>query len=55
MDLRLEAIINSVDDAIISVDEEQRVVFLNETAARLFSCERAHAARMAHHYSRWRS
>ncbi len=44
MDLRLEAIINSVDDAIISVDEEQRVVFLNEPAARLFRCERSHAA-----------
>ena len=40
MELRLEAIINSLDDAIVSVDENERVIFLNDAAARLFRCER---------------
>jgi len=40
MELQLEAIINSLDDAIVSVDESARVVFLNDAAARVFRCER---------------
>ena len=41
MDLQLDTIINSLDDAIISVDEDLRIVFLNEAAGKIFGCTRA--------------
>ena len=41
MDLQLESIIDSLDDAILSLDEPGRVLFLNEAAARAFRCDRA--------------
>jgi PAS domain S-box-containing protein len=40
MDLQLEAIINSLDDGIVCVDDQQCVVFLNDAAARTFGCQR---------------
>ncbi|MFM1768329.1 MAG: hypothetical protein RJA22_858 [Verrucomicrobiota bacterium] len=41
--MELDAILNSLDDAVLTVDDRGRVVFLNETAARLFGCPRADA------------
>lgn len=38
----IEAIINSLDDAIISVDEQQRLIYLNAAAAALFGCAPEH-------------
>ncbi|MBN2506636.1 MAG: response regulator [Verrucomicrobia bacterium] len=35
-----EAILNALDDAIVSLDPQRRVVFLNEAAAALFGCPR---------------
>ena len=39
MERQLEAILNSLDDAIVCVDDAPRVVLLNKAAARLFQCE----------------
>ena len=41
MELPLETIIHSLEDAILSVDARRTVVFLNAAAARLFSCPQA--------------
>ncbi len=43
MDGLTEAIINSLDDAILSVNEQQRIVYLNEAAAHIFHCPRPQA------------
>ena len=43
MELQLETIIHSVEDAILSVDDRSMVVFLNEAAARMFGCVRTAA------------
>lgn len=40
MELQLETIINSLDDAIICVDEELNVIFINEAACKTFGCDR---------------
>jgi PAS domain S-box-containing protein len=40
MELQLETIIHSVEDAILSVDDQGLIVFLNESAARMFGCSR---------------
>jgi len=39
MKLQLETIINSLEDAVVCVDETSHVVFLNAAGARLFDCE----------------
>ena len=39
MELHLETIINSLDDAIVSVDGGFNVAFLNEAAAKMFQCD----------------
>ena len=38
---RLESIVDSAMDAIITVDEAQRVVYFNRTAEQLFGLPRA--------------
>ncbi|HXG49539.1 MAG TPA: PAS domain S-box protein, partial [Methylomirabilota bacterium] len=38
MEVDLQAIINSLDDAIVSVDDAGAVAFLNEAAAKMFGC-----------------
>ena len=43
MELQLETIIHSVEDAILSVDDHSTVVFLNNAAARMFGCLRTAA------------
>ena len=43
MDLELETILNSLEDALVSVDENFCVALLNESAARLFGCDRQRA------------
>src|SRR6185436_6592022 len=40
MELQLETIIHSVEDAILSVDDRSTIVFLNDAAARMFGCVR---------------
>jgi PAS domain S-box-containing protein len=40
---QLEIILNSVEDAILSVDEQFTIVFLNDAAARRFDCPRGRA------------
>ena len=39
MDVQLQTIINSLEDAVFSLDENQRITFLNDAAARMFGCE----------------
>jgi two-component system, cell cycle sensor histidine kinase and response regulator CckA len=43
MEGHTEGIINTLDDAIVRLDDQQRIVFLNEAAARLFGITRAEA------------
>ena len=38
-----DAILNSLDDAILTVDERGTVIFLNDAATRVFGCPRAQA------------
>lgn len=38
MDVPLEALLDSIDDAVLSIDDASRIVFLNEAGARLFHC-----------------
>lgn len=40
---QLAGIVNSLNDAIISVDEDFRIVFLNDCAQEIFGCPRASA------------
>jgi PAS domain S-box-containing protein len=39
MEAQLQTIINSLEDAVFSLDESRRITFLNDAAARLFGCE----------------
>jgi two-component system cell cycle sensor histidine kinase/response regulator CckA len=39
MDVQLQTIINSLEDAVFSLDENRRITFLNDAAARMFGCE----------------
>ena len=41
MDSQLNIILNSLEDAILVVDEKSTVVLLNEAAAKAFGCDRA--------------
>jgi two-component system, cell cycle sensor histidine kinase and response regulator CckA len=43
MNLSLHRILNSINEAILCVDDHSTVLLLNETAARLFGCDAAHA------------
>lgn len=38
MDVPLETLLDSIDDAVLSIDDASRIVFLNEAGARLFNC-----------------
>lgn len=38
MDVPLETLLDSIDDAVLSIDDTSRIVFLNEAGARLFNC-----------------
>ena len=40
MELQLSTIIDSLEDSIISVSEDLRVIFMNEAAAKAFECRR---------------
>jgi PAS domain S-box-containing protein len=42
-ELRLSAILDSVTDAVITVDQEQRIQFFNPAAEKLFRCNAAEA------------
>ncbi len=42
-ELRLSTIIRAVQDAVITIDEEQRIRFFNPAAEKLFRCEAADA------------
>lgn len=44
MDLPLDTILNSLEDAVLCVDEEATVVLLNDAAARIFRCDRNRVA-----------
>jgi PAS domain S-box-containing protein len=48
---RLNGIVSSAMDAIITVDEEQRVVLFNEAAERMFGCPAAEA--LGHPFNRF--
>ncbi len=39
MEAQLQTIINSLGDAVFSLDESRRITFLNDAAARIFGCE----------------
>src|SRR5947209_1651479 len=39
MQLPLETILNSLEDAVVCLDETRQVAFLNAAAARLFDCD----------------
>ena len=43
MDVCLETVLNSIEDAILTLDDGASIVFLNEAAGRLFGCVPAHA------------
>ena len=43
MDVQLETILNSIEDAVLSIDDGSTILFLNEAAGRLFGCVPAHA------------
>lgn len=43
MDVCLETVLNSIEDAILILDDGSTIVFLNEAAGRLFGCVPAHA------------
>ena len=43
MDVQLETILNSIEDAVLSIDDDSIILFLNEAAGRLFGCVPAHA------------
>ena len=45
MDLQLNTIVDSLDDSIITVAEDLRVVFLNEAASKAFGCDRQEVLR----------
>jgi PAS domain S-box-containing protein len=51
MDLPLATILNSLEDAILCVDENSILVLLNEAAAKVFGCDRAMA--IGQHTSRF--
>lgn len=38
MDVPLETLLDSIDDAVLSIDDGANIVFLNEAGARLFNC-----------------
>jgi two-component system cell cycle sensor histidine kinase/response regulator CckA len=38
MDVPLETLLDSIDEAVLTIDDAARVVFLNEAGARLFNC-----------------
>ena len=44
MDLPLDTLFDSLEDAILCVDDRSTLFWLNEAAAKLFGCERARAA-----------
>jgi len=43
MEAQLQIIINSLDDAVFSLDESRRITFLNDAAGRIFGCDRKRA------------
>ena len=47
MELQLNTIVDSLDDSIITVAEDLRVVFLNEAAAKTFGCDREEVLRQS--------
>lgn len=53
MDLLLETILNSIEDAVLSIDDDSTILFLNEAAGRLFGCVPTHAiGQLVSRYSR---
>src|SRR5687767_6638575 len=51
MNLPLHAILNSIEDAILCLDDRLNILLLNEAAAQIFGCDAAQAAgQAASHY-----